>query len=44
MCILTSQTNVVDVSFLTRTFDVDFNSLNCRNGRLFIDSDVGCGF
>jgi hypothetical protein len=37
-------TIVGDVSLLTRILDVDFNSLNFRGGRLFIDSEVGCGF
>jgi hypothetical protein len=31
-------TGVVDVSLLTRTLDVDFNSMNYRGGGLFIDS------
>jgi hypothetical protein len=37
-------TGVVDVALLTRTSDVDFNSLNNCGGRLLTDSDVGCGF
>jgi hypothetical protein len=37
-------TGVVNVILLTRTLDVDFNSLYYSGGRLFIDSDVGCGF
>jgi hypothetical protein len=37
-------TGVVEFSILTRTLDMDFNSLNYRGVRLFIASDVGCGF
>jgi hypothetical protein len=37
-------TGEVDVSLLKRTLDVDFNSLNYRAGRLFIDSGARCGF
>jgi hypothetical protein len=44
MLLYTDSNTVVNVSLFTRTLDVDFNSLNYRSGRLFIDSDVGCGF
>jgi hypothetical protein len=44
MWILTAYTRVMVISLLTRSLDVDINILNYCSGRLFIDSDVGCGF